>query len=157
MNQLMILFKAFFHLYFRNFPLDYQCYLINVYEMNQNSVKTIGIKDESRKNSYLVNVNKVDGLKVILNMHFDEWSNFDSWESISVQQWIFSRALEVYRGLKIDIRCDCCEYNDLTPNDFESIKKEKCYGKKSAYMIEKVLDEIVLAKLRRESDGTYSA
>ena len=125
--------------------------------MNQNSVKTIGIKDESRKNSYLVNVNKVDGLKVILNMHFDEWSNFDSWESISVQQWIFSRALEVYRGLKIDIRCDCCEYNDLTLNDFESIKKEKCYGKKSAYMIEKVLDEIVLAKARRESDGTYSA
>ncbi len=125
--------------------------------MNQNSVKTIGIKDESRKNSYLVSVNKVDGLKGILNMHFDEWSNFDSWESISVQQWIFSRALEVYRGLKIDIRCDCCEYNDLTPNDYESIKKEKCYGKKSAYMIEKVLDEIVLAKARRESDGTYSA
>ena len=58
--------------------------------MNQNPVKTIGIKDESRKDSYLVNVNQVDGLKGILNMHFDEWSNFDSWESISVQQWIFS-------------------------------------------------------------------
>ena len=29
--------------------------------------------------------------------------------------------------------------------------------KKSAYMIEKVVDEIVLAKARRESDGTYSA
>jgi len=43
------------------------------------------------------------------------------------------------------------------PNDFESIKKEKCFGKKSAYMIEKVEDEIVLAKARRESDGTYSA
>ena len=28
---------------------------------------------------------------------------------------------------------------------------------KSAYMIEKVVDEIVLAKARRESDGTYSA
>ena len=46
---------------------------------------------------------------------------------------------------------------DLIPNDFESIKKEKCFGKKSAYMIEKVVDEIVLAKARRESDGTYSA
>ena len=34
---------------------------------------------------------------------------------------------------------------------------EKCFGKKSAYMIEKVVDEIVLAKSRRESDGTYSA
>ena len=125
--------------------------------MNQNSVKTIGIKDESRKDSYLVNVNQVDGLIGILNMHFDEWSNFDSWESISVQQWIFSRALEVYKGMKIDIKCDCCEHNDLISNDFESIKKEKCYGKKSAFMIEKVVDEIVLAKARRESDGTYSA
>jgi len=125
--------------------------------MNQNSVKTIGIKDESRKDAYLFHLNQVDGLKNILNMHFDEWSDFDSWESISVQQWIFSRALQVYKGMKIDIKCDCCEYNDLIPNDFESIKKEKCYGKKSAFMIKKVLDEIVLAKARRESDGTYSA
>ena len=69
----------------------------------------------------------------------------------------FSIALEVFRGKKIDIKCDCCEHNDFIPNDFESIKEEKCFGKKSAYMIEKVVDEIVLAKARRESDGTYSA
>ena len=125
--------------------------------MNLNSVKTIGFKDESRKDSYLVYINQVDGLKGILNMPFDEWSNFDSWESISVQQWIFSRAVDVYKGMKIDIKCDCCEHNDLIPNDFESIKKEKCYGKKRAFMIKKVVDEIVLAKARRESDGTYSA
>ena len=125
--------------------------------MNQNSVKTIGIKDQSRNDSNLVYVNEVDGLKGILDMDFDKWTNFDSWESISVQQWIFSRALEVYKGMKIDIKCDCCENNDLIPNDFESIKKEKCFGKKSAFMIEKVVDEIVLAKARRESDGTYSA
>jgi len=125
--------------------------------MNENSVKTIGIKDQSRKNSHLVYVNQVDGLKGILNRNFNKWSNFDSWESISVQQWIFSRALEVYKGMKIDIKCDCCEHNDLIPNNFESIKKEKCYGKKSAFMIKKVVDEIVLAKSRRESDGTYSA
>ena len=125
--------------------------------MNQNSVKTIGMKDQSRKDSHLVFVNHVDGLKGILNMNFDEWSNFDKWEIISCQQWIFSRALEVYKGMKIDIKCDCCEYNDLIPNDFKSIKKEKCYAKKSAYMIEKVVDEIVLAKSIRESDGTYSA
>ena len=60
--------------------------------MNQNSIKTIGIKDEPRKDSYLVCVNQADGLKDILNRDFDKWSNFDSWESISVQQWIFSRA-----------------------------------------------------------------
>ena len=57
--------------------------------MNKNSVKTIGVKDESRKDAYLFHLNQVDGLKKILNMHFDEWSDFDSWESISVQQWIF--------------------------------------------------------------------
>ena len=125
--------------------------------MNQNSVKTIGIKDQSRKDSHLLHVNHVDGLKGILDMDFDEWTNFDGWESISVQQWIFSRALEVYKGMKIDIKCDCCEHNDLIPNDNDSIKKEKCYGKKSAFMIKKVLDEIVLAKAIRESDGTYSA
>ena len=125
--------------------------------MNQNPVKTIGIKDESRKDSYLFNLNQADGLKRILNRDFDEWSNFDCWESISAQQWIFSRALEVHRGMKIDIKCDCCEYNVFIPNDFENIKKEQCFGKKSAYMIEKVLDEIVLAKERRENDGTYSA
>ncbi len=125
--------------------------------MKQNSVRAIGIEDESRKDSNLFYISQVDGLKEILNNDFDEWSNFDSWESISVQQWIFSRALEVYRGIKIDIKCDCCEHNDLIPNDFENIKKEKCFGKKSAYMIKKVLDEIVLAKARRESDGTYSA
>ena len=125
--------------------------------MNKNPVKVIGIKDESRKDSYLVYVNQVDILKDILNRDFDEWSNFDSWESITAQKWIFSWALKAYRGIKIDIKCDCCDNNDFIPNDFERIKKEKCFGKKSAYMIKKVVDEIVLAKERRESDGTYSA
>ena len=124
--------------------------------MNQNSVKAIGINDESRNNASIAYINQVEGLKGILNMDFDEWSNFDSWESISIQQWIFSRALEIYKGKKIDIKCDCCENINNLPSEFKSIKKEKCFGKKSAYMIEKVLNEIVLAKLRRESDGTYS-
>ena len=125
--------------------------------MKQNSVKVIGIKDESRKDALLSYLEKEDGLKVVLSSDFDDWSNFDSWESISVQQWIFSRALEVYKGKKIDIKCDCCDYVDSLQNNFENIKKEKCYGKKSAYMIEKVFDEIVSAKERRESDGTYSS
>jgi len=125
--------------------------------MSQNLIKAIGMKDESRKDSCLIYVNQADGLKGILNRDFDQWSDFDCWESISVQQWIFSRALEVYRGMQIDIKCDCCEHNDFIPNDFENIKKEKCFGKKSAYMIEKVVDEISLAQARRENDGTYSA
>ena len=125
--------------------------------MNPDSLKVIGTKDESRKDAYLLHLNEAEQLKGILKRDFNSWSNFDFWESIAAQQWIFSRALEVYKGMKIDIKCDCCEYNDLIPNDFESIKKEKCYGKKSAFMIKKVVDEIVLAKARRESDGTYSA
>jgi len=125
--------------------------------MNQNSVKVIGINDESRNNASTAYINQVEGLKDILNMDFDKWSNFDSWESISIQQWIFSRALEIYKGKKIDIKCDCCEHINNLQRDFNNIKKEKCFGMKSAYMIEKVVNEIVLAKLRRESDGTYSA
>ena len=124
--------------------------------MNQNSVKVIGTKDELRENADLSYINKIEGLKDIFNRDFDEWSNFDSWESISVQQWIFSKALYIYRGNKITIKCDCCEYVTSIQSDFENIKKEKCYGRKSAYMIQKVVDEIVLAKARRESDGTYS-
>ena len=125
--------------------------------MNQNSVKAIGINDESRNNASVAYINQVEGLKDILIMDFDEWSNFDSWESISIQQWIFSRALEIYKGKKIDIKCDCCEHINNLPSDFNNIEKEKCFGKKSAYMIQKVVNEIVLANLRRESDGTYSA
>ena len=125
--------------------------------MNQNSVKVIGINDQLRNNASIAYINQVEGLKDILNMDFDKWSNFDSWESISIQQWIFSRALEIYKGKKIDIKCDCCGNINNLQSDFNNIKKEKCFGRKSAYMIEKVVNEIVLAKLRRESDGTYSA
>ena len=124
--------------------------------MNQNSVKVIGIKDNARKDTDLSLVNQVEGLKDTLNKVFIEWSNFDLWENITVQQWIFSKACDVYKGRKIDIKCDCCEYVGSLENDFEKIIEEKCYGKKSAYMIEKVVDEIVLAKAIRESDGTYS-
>ena len=125
--------------------------------MNKNSVKVIGIKDEPKKDTYLSYVNQVEGLKDILNRDFVDWSNLDIWESISVQQWIFSRALDVYRGKRIAIKCVCCEYIGYLQSDFENIKKEKCYGKKSAYMIDKVVNEILLAKERRDNDGTYSA
>ena len=98
--------------------------------MKQNSVKVIGIKDESRKDAHLSYLEKEDGLKVVLSSDFDDWSNFDSWESISIQQWIFSRALAVYKGKKIDIKCDCCDYVNSIPNNFENIKKENATVKK---------------------------
>ena len=125
--------------------------------MNQNSVKVIGIKDEEIKDTVLSHLNQVEGLKETLNRDFIEWVNFDNWESILVQQWIFFKALDVYKGKKIAIKCDCCEYVDSLKSDFEEITKEKCYGKKCAYMIVKVVDEIALAQAKRASDGTYSA
>ena len=123
--------------------------------MNQDSIKTIGIKDLSREDASLSYLSEAEGLKDILDNDFEEWSNFDRWESIEAQQWIFVKALDIFRGNKIDIRCDCCEYIDFLNCKFNSMKNQKCYGIKTAYMIEKVVNEIVLAKERRESDGTY--
>ncbi len=125
--------------------------------MKKDSIKVISIKEESREEALLKDLVEAEGLKDILDKDFEEWSNFDSWKNIEVQQWIFARALEVYRGKKIDIKCVCCEYINYLVNDFRNIRNQKCYGIKSAYMIEKVLGEIVLAAATRESDGTYSA
>lgn len=125
--------------------------------MNQYFTKAIGIKDEQRKDALLLDLGQTEELKDMLNEDFDKWSNYDCWESIRAQQWIFAGALDVYRGKKIDIKCDCCDYIDSVKVDFENINDQKCYGIKSLYMIDKVLDEIVLAKAIRDSDGTYFA
>ena len=125
--------------------------------MEKDSIKIIGNKEESREEALLRYVIEEEGLKDILDKDFEEWSNFDVSENIGSQQWIFARALEVYRGKKIDIKCGCSEYINCLKTDFKKINNQKCYGIKSAYMIEKVLGEIVLAAAKRESDGTYSA
>ena len=125
--------------------------------MNRIAINTIGKKQTSRDDSLLFMVNAIEGLMEILDKDFSKWSDFDSWENMVAQQWIFSRALDVYRGKKIDIKCECCEVIDLNQIDIKNISNQKCYGIKSAYMIENIVDEIVLAKERRESDGIYSA
>ena len=125
--------------------------------MEKDSIKITGNKEEAREEALLRYVIEAEGLKDILDKDFEEWSNFDGWENIGVQQWIFARALEVYRGKKIDIKCGCCVYINSLETDFKKIKNQKCYVIKSAYMIEKVLGEIILAAAKRESDGTYSA
>ena len=125
--------------------------------MKKDSIKIIGNKEEAREEALLRYLIEAEGLKDILDKDFQEWSNFDGWEIIGVQQWIFARALEVYRGNKIDIKCGCCEYINFLEIEFKKIENQKCYGLKTAYMIEKVLGEIVLAAAKRESDGTYSA
>ena len=99
----------------------------------------------------------VEGLIDTLDKDISEWSDFDSWKNIRVQQWIFERAMDIYKRKKIDIKCNCCEYNYISQRDLETSSNKKCYGIKSAYMIEKVFHEILLAEARRESDGTYSA
>ena len=124
--------------------------------MNKVAIKTIGTKQTSRDDSLLFMVNEIEGLIETLDKDFSEWSDFDCWKNMSVQQWIFSRALDVHNGKKIDIKCECCEVIDLNQIDIKNISNQKCYGIKSAYMIKNVVDEIVLAKERRESDGTYS-
>ena len=125
--------------------------------MNQDAIKTIGKKQNSREYALLFMVDEVEGLMDTLDKDFSEWSNFDCWENMRVQQWIFSRALDVYNGKKIDIKCECCEVFDLNHIEIKNISNQKCYGIKSAYMIENIVEEIVLAKERRERDGIYSA
>ena len=124
--------------------------------MKKIAMKTIGKKQASRDDALLFMVNEIEGLIETLDKDFSEWSDFDCWENIGAQQWMFSRALDVYHGKKIDIKCECCEVIDFNQIDIKNISNQKCYGIKSAYMIENMVDEIVLAKERRECDGTYS-
>ena len=100
--------------------------------MNQNAIKVIGIKDKARKNVDLSNVNQVEGLKDILTRDFVEWSNFDSWESISVQQWIFSKALDVYEERKFLL-------NVIVVNMWVLLKMILRKSKKKNVMVKKVL------------------
>ena len=125
--------------------------------MNHDLINTIGINQTAREEALLYEVRDVEGLIDTLDKDISEWSDFDSWANIRVQQWIFERAMDIYKGKKIDIKCNCCEYNYTSQRDLVKSSNKKCYGIKSAYMIEKVFHEITLAEARRESDGTYSA
>ena len=125
--------------------------------MDFDSINTIGIKQTAREGVPLYELSNVEGLSDTLDNDITEWADFDAWENLRFQQWVFDRAMDIYKGKKIDIKCNCCEYNYLNQKDLEKSTNKKCLGIKSAYMIEKVFNEIVLAKKRRESDGTYSA
>ena len=102
-------------------------------------------------------MNEIEGLMETLDKDFSEWFDFDGWENMGGQWWIFSRALDVYRGKKIDIQCQCCEVSVQNQIEIKNISNQKCNGIKSAYMIKNIVDEIVLAKESRESDGTYTS
>ena len=124
--------------------------------MNKDAIKTIGKKQTSREDTLLFKVNEVEGLTETLEKDFLEWADFDCWENMGAQQWIFSRALDIYRGKKIDIKCECCEVIDINQIEIKNRSNQKCFGIKSAYMIENMVVEIVLAKKRRLSAVSYT-
>ena len=125
--------------------------------MDKDAIKTIGKKQSSRGEAIFFELKDIEGLAETLEKDFSEWSDFDRWTNIGLQQWIFSRAIDVYLGKKIDIKCHCCDAIDTNKIKCKNKNKphKKCYGVRTAYMIEKVVDEIELAKERRERDGTY--
>ena len=123
--------------------------------MKEELINLIGFRQIPRDDAFLFYLNEVDDLNKIFKSNFNSWSNFDTWDNMNAQQWIFKRAIDVYLGKKIDIICNCCEYIYLLYGDSKNRLNQKCFCIKTFYMIEKVLDEIVLAKAIRSNDGTY--
>ena len=82
--------------------------------MNHDLINTIGIKQIAREEAHLYQVSDVQGLIDTLDKDISEWSDFDCWENIRVQQWIFERAMDIYKGKKIDI---CLLYTSPSPRD----------------------------------------
>lgn len=109
-------------------------------------INTIGCKQSKRSGAKLADINKVDGLKKILDQDFESWSNFDSWGHNNASRWVFSRAMDVSKGKNVDIQCSCCEYKSLIPSDIKLKNAGKdCKGMKTAYMVGKIADEIITA------------
>ncbi len=123
--------------------------------MTLETINIIGRKQKKRRNSCLSEIIEVSELISILNSDYSVWSDFDSWGSLVAQQWVFSLAMKIYNGKNIDLRCNCCDYSYVLSKDFKNRLDEECIAIKAAYVIEKIVDEIIIAKARRETDGTY--
>ncbi len=123
--------------------------------MIQATIHIIGRKQNKRKNAYIAELNEVKELISILNSDYSLWSNFDSWENIVAEQWVFLLAMKIYNGKNIDIRCNCCDFSYVLTKDFKNRIDQKCIGIRAAYVIEKIVDEIIMAKAKRDYDGTY--
>ena len=123
--------------------------------MTLETIKVIGRKQNKRKNSCLSELIEVNELISILNSDYSLWSNFDAWENMVAQQWVFSLAMKIYNGKKIDLRCNCCDYSYVLSKDFKNRLDDKCIAIRAAYVIEKIVDEIIIAKAKRDNDGTY--
>ena len=123
--------------------------------MTLETIHIIGRKQNKRKNALLWELNEVKELISILNSDYSLWSNFDAWENMVAQQWVFSIAMKIYHGNFIDLRCDCCDFSYVLSKDFKNRTHDKCIAIKAALVIEKIVDEIIMAKAKRNSDGTY--
>ena len=125
--------------------------------MNQNLIEIIGLKQIPRDSVSQLNLNNIEGLEKILKKEFKFWSNFDSWGNLSMQRWIFEKALVVYKGKNLDICCNCCDYVDSFDIEFIDVFDNVCNGLKVKFIINKLLDEIACAEERRKNDGTYTS
>ena len=125
--------------------------------MIKHSISIIGKKQKSRDNAQIAYINEIRDLKFILDQELNSWENIDSWNNFSAQEWVFKLAIKVFKGKKVDICCDCCEYSYVSPLNLNDKNNQKCQGVKIAFLVQKVLDEIIIANARRENDGTYSA
>ena len=123
--------------------------------MTLEPIHIIGRKQNKRENAYLAELIEVDELISILNSDYSIWSNFDAWENMVAQQWVFSIAMKIYSRKNIDLRCNCCDFSYVLPKDYKNRLDHNCLAIKAAFVIEKIVDEIILAKAKRENDGTY--
>ena len=123
--------------------------------MTFETIRIIGRKQSKRENAFLYDLTEVQELMSILNSDYSLWSNIDAWENMVSQQWVFSVAMNIYNGKNIDLRCNCCDFSYVLSKDFKNRLDHKCFAIKAAYVIEKVVDEIILAKAKRDNDGTY--
>ena len=123
--------------------------------MTFETIRIIGRKQSKRENAFLYDLTEVQELMSILNSDYSLWSNIDAWENMVSQQWVFSVAMNIYNGKNIDLRCNCCDYSYVLSKDFKNRLEDKCIAIKAAYVIEKVVDEIIMAKAKRDNDGTY--
>ena len=123
--------------------------------MTLETINIIGRKQNKRKNSFLAEIIEEKEIVQIFKSDSFLWSDFDAWENMSAQRWIFSLAMKIYNGKDIDIRCNCCDFCYVLSKDFKNRLDNNCIAIKAAYVIEKIVDEIMMAKAKRDNDGTY--
>ena len=123
--------------------------------MTLETINIIGRKQNKRKNSFLAEIIEEKEIVQIFKSDSFLWSDFDAWENMAAQRWIFSLAMKIYNGKDIDIRCNCCDFCYVLSKDFKNRLDNNCIAIKVAYVIEKIVDEIIMAKAKRDNDGTY--